>query len=128
MDSKNKSSSAQELLADWRAAERVGDAARTAAEIAGLAVDTADAAKAAAAESETAVTAAAKAVERAKKASDLAKTAASHATKAAKLIHAEAMKDEERTAAGVEDADVERRRAADAFRDAQRRGFPKGPG
>src|SRR5687768_16419656 len=128
MNAKNKPGSAQELLADWRAAEREGNAARTAAEVAGLAVETADAAKAAAAESETAVTAAAEAVERARDASDLAKTAASHATKAAQMIHAEAKKDEERTAATVEDADVERERAAQAFRDAQQRGFPKDPG
>lgn len=64
---KPKPGMAQDLLDDWRAAERESDGARAAVEVAGLAVETADAAKAAAAESEAAVTAAGEAVERAKK-------------------------------------------------------------
>ena len=100
MDQKSKPGLAKELLADWRAAERESDGARTAVEVAGLAVQTADAAKAAAAESEAAVTAAGEAVERAKEASDLARSAATHATKAAQMIHAEATQGANRSPAG----------------------------
>ena len=50
MEPKPKQGMAQDLLADWRAAERESDGARTAVEVAGLAVETADAAKAAAAD------------------------------------------------------------------------------
>src|SRR5215217_903763 len=127
VETKPKPGMAQDLLADWRAAERESDGARTAVEVAGLAVETADAAKAAAAQSEAAVTAAGEAVERAKEASDLARTAATHATKAAQLIHAEAAAAEERAVETVDEADAGRSRAANAFRDAQARGFrPEG--
>jgi hypothetical protein len=123
MDAKPKAGMAQNLLADWRAAERESESARTAVEVAGLAVETADAAKAAAAESEAAVTAAGEAVERAKDASDLAREAANHATKAAGMIYVEATRAEERAVETVEEADTDRSRAADAFREAQARGF-----
>lgn len=123
MEPKPKPGMAQHLLADWRAAERETDGARTAVEVAGLAVETADAAKAAAAESEAAVTSAGEAVERAKEASDLARTAATHATKAAQMIHAEATQAEERAVDTVAVADADRARAAEAFREAQSRDF-----
>ena len=51
MEPKREPGMAQKLLTEWRAAERESDAAHSAVEVAGLAVDTADAAKAAAAES-----------------------------------------------------------------------------
>ena len=127
MDPQAKNRSAKELLADWRAADREGQAARTAAEVAALTVESADAAKAAAAEAESAVRSAAAAVERAKDASDLAKDAAGHASQAAQMIYAAAQKDEDRTAEGVREAETEERRAAGAFHDAQAEGFPKGP-
>lgn len=123
MDAKPKPGMAEDLLADWRAAERESEGARTAVEVAGLAVETADAAKAAAAESEAAVTAAGEAVERAKDASDLARIAATHATKAARMIHAEATEAEERAIQTGGQADADRSRAADAFKEAQARGF-----
>ena len=123
VDPKPKPGLAQNLLNEWRAAERESDGARTAVEVAGLAVETADAAKLAAAESEAAVTSAGQAVERAKEASDLARTAAIHATSAAQLIHAEATHAEERALDTVDEADADRVRAAAAFREAQSRGF-----
>lgn len=123
VEGKPKPRMAEELLADWRAAERESEGARTAEGVAGLAVETADAAKAAAAESEAAVTSAAAAVEHAKVASDLARTAAAQASKAAQMIHAEATDAEERAAETVEEAEADRSRAAQAFREAQARGF-----
>lgn len=118
-----KAGMAEELLAEWRAAERESEGARAAAGAAGLAVETADTAKAAAAESEAAVMAAAEAVERAKQASDLARSAAAQASKAAQMIHAQATNAEEQAVETVEEADADRSRAAQAFRDAQARGF-----
>jgi len=117
---------AQELLADWRLAERIGKTARSASASAGLAVESADAAKAAAASAQAAVMGAAEAVDRAKEASDLASTAAAQASEAAQHTYADAQDDVTRTADILREADALEAEAGDAFRNAQKRGFEKG--
>lgn len=125
MDTKRTKASAQELLADWRMAERVGDTARSAAQSANLAVESADAAKAAAASAQAAVTGAAEAVDRAKEASDLASVAATQASDAAQQVYLEASDDVQRTGELVREADALEVEAGDAFRDAQRLAFER---
>jgi hypothetical protein len=115
--------SARELLDEWRLAERMGNTARSAAEVASLAVDAADAAKAAAGEAQVSVDTAAAAVNRAKEASDLAASAARRASSAAELIYADARDDKERTAELLDGAETAEAEAADAYRDAQRQKF-----
>jgi len=115
LDIKRVKPSAQELLAGWRLAERIGKTARSAAESAGLAVDSADAAKAAAASPQDDVTGAAEAVDRAKEASDLASAAAAQASEAAQQVYAEAQDDVERTSELVIEADAAEAEAGNAF-------------
>jgi hypothetical protein len=119
----HRSRSARELLDEWRLAERMGNTARSAAEVAALAVDAADAAKAAAGEAQVSVDTAADAVNRAKEASDLAASAARRASTAAELIYAEAQDDKERTAELLDGAEAAEAEAADAYRDAQTQKF-----
>ena len=125
MDPKKGKSSAQELLAEWRMAERIGNTARSAAASAGLAVESADAAKAAAASAQDAVTGAAEAVDRAKEASDLASAAAAQASEAAQQVYADAQDDVERTGEIAREAEALEAEAGDAFRDAQRQAFER---
>jgi hypothetical protein len=115
--------SARELLDEWRLAERMGNTARSAAEVAALAVEAADAAKAAAGEAQVSVDTAADAVNRAKEASDLAASAAHRAATAADLIYAEAQEDKERTAELLDGAETAEAEAADAYHEAQRQKF-----
>jgi hypothetical protein len=122
---RDRSRSARELLDEWRLAERMGNTARSAAEVASLAVEAADAAKAAAGEAQVSVDTAAEAVNRAKDASDLAASAARRASGAAELIYAEAQDDKERTAALLDGAENAEAEAAGAYRDAQRQNFAK---
>lgn len=125
VDTKGTKPSAQELLADWRTAERVGRTARSAARAAGLEVETANSAKAAAASAQAAVAGAAEAVDRAKEASDLASAAAAQASEAAQQVYAEAQEDVERTADVVREADALEADAGEAFRKAQQAGFAR---
>jgi hypothetical protein len=125
MDNKPAKPSAQDLLAEWRTAERLGKTARSAADAAGLAVESADAAKAAATSAQVAVNSAAEAVDRAKAASDLASVAATQASEAAEQIYADARADVERTGEIVRESAVAEAEAGDAFREAQRQGFAK---
>ena len=125
MELKVAKPSAQDLLAEWRAAERVGRTARSAADAAALAVESADAAKSAASAAQAAVRDAADAVDLAKEASDLASVAASQASEAAQHVYAEAQEDVERTGEIVREADALETEAGDAFREAQRQGFAK---
>ncbi|HEX5829182.1 MAG TPA: hypothetical protein VFY23_16770 [Candidatus Limnocylindrales bacterium] len=125
MNSKNDKPTTQELLAEWRMAERVGNTARSASESAGLAVESADAAKAAAASAQAAVTGAAEAVDRAKEASDLASAAASQASTAAQQVYADAQGDVERTGEILREADALEAEAGDAFREAQKEAFER---
>ena len=125
MDSNRPKPSAQELLADWRTAERVGKTARSAAAAAGLAVESANSAKAAATSAQAAVLGAAEAVDRAKEASDLASVAAAQASEAAQLVYADAQEDVERTGEIVREANALEAEAGDTFRKAQRQGFTK---
>ena len=125
MDPRRPKPTAQELLADWRTAERVGKTARSAAEAASLAVQSADSAKAAAISAQAAVTGAAAAVDRAKEASDLASVAAAQASEAAQHVYAEAKDDVHRTGEVVREANALEAEAGDAFREAQRQDFAK---
>ena len=125
MDARDETRSTKDLLDNWREAERTGDMARSAAEVASEAVEAADAAKAAAADAQDAVMSAAKAVDRAKEASDLAASAAIGASRAAQLIYAEAQKDSDRTAEELSEADAAAAEAAGAFHEAQDRAYEK---
>lgn len=118
-------SSASELLADWRSAERDSVAAHEAASVAARAVTSAAAAEEAAVEAEAAAQEARDAAVRAKVAADRAKTAATQASEVAQLA-ATRTEDEqalaEQTVVAADDAESE---ARDRFHTAQKDGFPK---
>jgi chromosome segregation protein len=120
-----KHHSAAELLGDWRAAERDTVAARTAAQVAALAVAAADAAEQAAAETEVAAQAAMDAAVRAKGAAEHAKEAAARAAQAAQLADTNVETELARAARAVTSAELAEEQARDRFHDAQVKGFPK---
>ena len=106
---------AAELLVGWRAAERDTAAAKTAADIAALALAAAHAAEEAAAETEAAAKASAEAVERASRAAGLARTAANSAAHAARLLTVGAEGDKARANHDVEIAEQAERSARERF-------------
>ena len=113
--------SAAELLANWRAAERDHAAAIESAGVAGLAVEAAQ--RAAKAAHETAE-AAKLSLEAAQRAAHAARETAA----AADVLSATATGEHSLADAAVSETRAAETEAKDAFREAQRQGFPKEPG
>lgn len=124
-DKKRDHSSASELLADWRSAERDSVAAHEAASVAARAVTSAATAEEAAVEAESAAREARDAAVRAKEAADRAKTAATQASEAAQLAATRTEGDQARADQTVIDTDDAESEARDRFHAAQKEGFPK---
>jgi len=120
-----KHHSAEELLADWRAAERDSVAAHDAASVAARAVTAAATAEDAAMEAETAAREATEAAARAKDAAERAKAAASKAAETAQKAADTTEDDQARADKTVLDADQAEAAARDRFHAAQESGFPK---
>ena len=118
-------SSASELLADWRSAERDSAAAHDAASVAARAVTAAAMAEEAAVMAETAALEATDAAARAKEAAERAKNAASQAAAAAQLAANTTEDDQARADQTVLDADQAEAHARNRFHAAQEGGFPK---
>jgi hypothetical protein len=119
---------AAELLANWRAAGRDTAAAKTASEVASLALEAAKAADEAAAETEAAASAAASAVDQALKAAASAKRAAEHAAKAAHILLASAEGDKVRANHDLDAAQEAEAQTRKEFHDSELQGFPRDPG
>ena len=118
-------SSASELLADWRSAERDSVAAHEAALVAARAVTSAAAAEEAAVEAESAAREARDAAVRAKEAADRAKTLATQASEAAQLAAVRTEDEQSQADQTVVAADDAESEARDRFHSAQKNGFPK---
>ena len=118
-------SSASELLADWRSAERDSVAAHEAASVAARAVTSAAAAEGAAVEAESAAREARDAAFRAKEAADRAKTAATQASEAAQLAATRTEGDQALADQAVVAADDAESKARDRFHAAEKDGFLK---
>jgi len=118
-------SSASELLADWRSAERDSVAAHEAASVAARAVTSAAAAEEAAVEAESAAREARDAAVRAKEAADRAKTLATQASEAAQLAAVRTEDEQSQADQTVVAADDAESEARDRFHSAQKDGFPK---
>jgi hypothetical protein len=123
--SEREHGAAAELLGNWRAAERDTFAARSAVEVAKLALIAAKAAEEAAIETEAAAKASAEAVERAMQAASRAKRAAQEAAEAARILNAGAQGDKARANHVLEAAESTEQGARDQFHHAQDRGFTK---
>ena len=125
-DRPERHASASDLLATWRAAERDTVAAHTAASVATLALRAAQAAEAAATAVAEAVSSAAESLEGARSEAQRAKTAAREAAEAAEVAFASAEGDDVRAGVELQEAEATESAARDAYRQAQREGFPKG--
>jgi hypothetical protein len=117
--------SAEELLADWRSAERDSVAAHNAASVAARAVSAAATAEEAALEAESAAREATDAAARAKEAAERAKTAASQAALTAQQAADTTEDDQAKADQTALDADHAEGQARDRFHAAQDDGFPK---
>lgn len=119
---------AQNLLADWRAAERDTVAAKQAVRVAELALNSAQAAEVAAAETEAAAQAAVDAVTSAARSAERARVSANLAAEAARVLTAGAEGEMARATHEVDLAEGAETAARDRFHEAQARDFKKESG